>query len=527
MTKRLYILALALWASSSLRAQDLMPHLEEAFQKQQWNAVIQTSVEVLRRNPANAQARVRGAFALIQRGYPNAALNMLKRMSLADWKSIPADMKQLVEIVALFQKKVPIISLPARIDQLNEAEASTFLQDEIRFAKGRAAFERGDSDRAKATLEMVGKGSRYFGPACYLQGSILVKKGDLPGAAKFFALTFEPQVLQQTTEFWNDVGAKTTEQFGTSLDVNMDTDVLRKTNQIGELAIMATARVLMTQKQFDAAVAQYAKLPPSSPLFTRARLETVWAMLQLDKHEEAAKAAADLSNDDTHFESLEARPIRALILTDSEKRSRAGPKIMRFLNVYKQNKKAPLKYRQFPTAESLPAYIRGDMKDDVRISSIEAYQKMLQKEIQALQREDRMLFPTFWAMAQDLEPLISQSRQYANQLVIDQVDRRLKDLERLSVQGRLIVAETYLEERESLRAQFKNKGVNEEAQDAHDRELVKLLLEAIKEVDVARESMKTRNLSLEFRQSELLWELSSASAFLKNKRGRHHRRGGI
>lgn len=505
----------ALLGQAAPCAQNLMPHLEEAFERQQWNEVAQTATEILRQNPGNSQARLRGAFALIHRGYSNAAFTLLKRMQPSEWKALPADMKKMTEVVALFQKKIPFISLPARVEMLNEADASPDLVDEIRFAKGRAAFEKGAYAQAAAPLEQVSKGSRFYGPANYLLGTIAVKALDYSKAASCFSKTFDPQVLQQSTEFWQDIDATTNSQYGTSLNVQLDSNVLKRTSEMGELSLIAMARILYAQKDYLTAVAQYSKIASSSSLSSRARLETVWAMLQMDKHAEAEQAALALSNNEAHFEWLEARPVRALILTDSGKPVEGRQEILRFMEAYTQSKTALLRYRQFPNPQNLPPYIQGDLKEDRRIELITQYQQRLRAEIDGLRKEDRNLFPCFYTMAAELEPLVTQSREYANRLSIEYVDRRLADLERLFVQGKLIIAETYLEEREQLRAAFRGKGVDEAAQDSHDRQLVALLLKAIKEVDDARASMKSRNLSLEFRQSELLWELSSASAFLE------------
>ncbi len=506
-------LGLAL-ACPAFATQNLAPHLEEAFQKQQWNEVVQIASDMIRQNPTDAKARLRGAFGLIQRGYPNAALSLLRPMSLADWKAIPADMKQIVEVVALFQKKVPFINLAARMDQLNEAEASAVLQDEIRFAKGRAAFERKDSAAAQTVLAQVSRGSRYFGPANYLLGALAVRRGEYDPASRYFALTFDPQVLQQSAEFWKDLGPQITNQYGTTLNVLLDTDAIHKTNDVAELSLMAMARVLYAQKDFNGAVTQYARIPATSPLYFRAKLETVWALLQAGKHEAAVAAATELAQGETSFESLQARPARALILTDSSRPLDGRAEIGRFLDIYTKTKEALQRYRQFPSPENIPAYLQADIKSDTRQETIAQYQRNLHAEITALRGEDRLIFPAFGALSSELQPLIGQAAEYSTRLKVEQAERRLADLERLYVQSRLTNAETFLEEREILRAEVRGKGMDEAGQDAHDRKLVGLLKQAIHEVDDARTAMKDRNLALDFRQSELLWELSAASAFL-------------
>jgi tetratricopeptide (TPR) repeat protein len=165
-------------------------------------------------------------------------------------------------------------------------------------------------------------------------------------------------------------------------------------------------------------------------------------------------------------------------------------------------------------------FLQHDLKEDVRLDSVDSYRTALKKEMEALRQEDRQLFPVFSSLAMDLEPTNTQAQDLSARLRDEHVARRLTDLERLYVQCKLIRAETYLEDREKLRAEFKNVGGDVEKQNEHDRRLVDLLRKAVGEVDEASKNVKERHLHLEFRQSELLWELSSATAILAQTTGK-------
>src|SRR5687767_11816112 len=92
---------------------------------------------------------------------------------------------------------------------------------------------------------------------------------------------------------------------------------------------------------------------------------------------------------------------------------------------------------------------------------------------------------------------------------------RLADLKRLYLQSKLIVAETYLEDREKLRLESSRlESASEEKRADLDRQLAALLEKAVIEVESAIKLSKQYNVRLDFRQSELLWELSSAKIIL-------------
>jgi hypothetical protein len=170
-------------ALNAAGAPAVVEALETAFTKGQWNQAAELGYEILAQDPNNSAIRVRTAFALFKKGYPNAALQVLKKLSPADWQNLIKKQDKLVEIAALFQKKVPFTVSPTRLDQLNPETASEAIRDEIRFAKGRVAFEKKDVPAAKVQLQGISRSSRFYGPASYLLGTMAMRQGEFPIAA--------------------------------------------------------------------------------------------------------------------------------------------------------------------------------------------------------------------------------------------------------------------------------------------------------------------------------------------------------
>jgi hypothetical protein len=112
------------------------------------------------------------------------------------------------------------------------------------------------------------------------------------------------------------------------------------------------------------------------------------------------------------------------------------------------------------------------------------------------------LFPVYRYLARELEKGRGRAQRTIEEIRSRHVDRRLVDLERLTLQGKLILAETYLEDRELLRARIHSAGtVAEKEQRQYDADLVGMLEQAVKVVDEARDLMPARPTNLEFRQT--------------------------
>lgn len=516
-TYGLVALALALAAAWHSASAATLQDLETAASKSQWNDAAEIAHEILVKQPREARARLTGAFALFQAGYPNAALLFLKPLTADDWKRLPQGTDRLSEIVVLFQKKVPLTLLPSRLEQLNADQASAGLKDEIRFAKGRAAFEKQDYAGARTLLESVTPGSRFYSAARYLLATIAVQKKDYASAMAEFSRLFDPAVLSQSTEFWQDVGGSGGHShWGQNLRIELNADSLEEAKKVGELALLGLARSAYATGEYQSALGYYDRLSKESTLSSRAALEKIWTLLALNRHEDAQKAASELAVSENGFEAIEARTLRALVLTDFGRTAEARDELEAFVKVYEQSKKAIAEFQASQVANALPAFLKRDLDRDSRIQSIVRYQTKLKDEIAALRAADHKLFPVYARLASELEPLLLQAKATAARFVDAHVARRRSDLDELFLQSKLIRAETFLEDREKLRGEFKSLGAraSEDQQLEHDRRLVQLLESAIGEVDSILERAKARRTRLEFRQSELLWELSSAKGIL-------------
>jgi|GEM_PF-2905166 len=508
-------IGLTLAAASLFAAADpLTAHFDNMFAQGKWSAAAEAAHEILLRKPSDISIRLQGAYALFQKGYPNAALAMLRPVSKDAWKSVPKEQQRLAELLALYQKKVPLTVLSTRLEQMDANGASPALRDEILFNQGRSLLEEKKNAQAETVLTQIQKGSRYYAPASYLMASLAAQKKDYKTAREFFSRVFDSNVLDQSQEFWKDLGAQDVKKLNSALSVSMDTDLLNSTKRVGELAVLGMARVAYAQKDFSSALANYDRIPPTSPFYPKARLEKLWSWLSMERHDQAAEAAKELMADDKYFESIEARPIRALILADAKNTKEARAEIQAFFETYKAFKDALAQYRRFPDVKNLPPFLVTDLELDTRITDLKEYQKRLKAEIAALRGEERQLYPVFGSYGSELEPLVSQTQNLITKYTEAQIDRRLANFEALFIQAKLISAETFLEDREQLRVSFAGKGTTEEDQNKHDEQLVGLLTTAVNEVDEAMNITRTKNIALEFRQSELLWELSSAIAII-------------
>lgn len=485
--------------------------IENALQKGQWDNAVEISHEILVKDSKANLPKIKGAYALFQKGYPNAALLMLKKLTIQDWRQIPQGQDRFAEIVALFQKKIPASIMPGRLSQMSSVEVAPSLKDEVGFDKGHQAFEAGDFKAAHVALESVSRSSRFFINAKYLLGTIAIQSRDYGTAGKEFSVVFEPNVYQQASEFWNDLSTQITSHWGANLKVWFDADFLTQSKRVGELAMMGLARAAYASQDYQTALVDYGKISSTSPFLPRADLEKIWTLLKLNRHEEALNTAKHLEVSETSFEAVEARTVRAIVLTDAGRTDEARQELNAFLKTYEATKKSLVNYGQLKMTDLLPRFLLNDLKEDLELVALESFGKNLSGEIQMLRAENKRLFPAYSHLASELEPLLLQSRNFVSKLIEGHVSSRLRNLEQLYIQAKLVMAETYLEDREILRKRYNgNVVVDESMQKAHDQELLTTLSSAIQSVDEVLNKLSVINPALEFRQSELLWELGVA-----------------
>lgn len=514
----------ALLLATSAAGAPTLQNLNDAFDRGQWDAAANLASEILATQPTNATAKIKGAFALFERGYTNSALLFLKKLTPAEWQKTPQGPDRFVEIVSLFQKKVPSSVLPGRIDQANIERVSPFLRNEIRYAKGREALSRRDYKTAQELFSQISRNSRFYSQSRYHLASMAARVQDYEGANRELSRLFEPSVLDQTSEFWRDLSTRVTSHWGASLSTSLDADPILKSRYVGEMGYLGLARVAYAQKRYEQALSFYDRIPKGAKSFARANLEKIWSLINLERPEEAQRAAAELSEDDTHFESVEARPLRALILADTSKTEEARAELQRFFDLHERSKDALQRFWKYGISEGLPSFLQTDLKNETRVTELRRYQEQVRKEIELLSRQDSRILPLYPKLASALEPQIAEGDKEIARVTGDLVNRRLADLERLYIQAKLILAETYLEDREKLRAEFKDiKSPSEEKQKDHDERLVKLIQQAIAVSSEAQALMKNPDPALLFRQVELIWELSVAEAIVAQ--GKNDRAG--
>ncbi len=513
-------LLFSLFLFLSLRAQaanDLFKNYDNAAAKNQWKQAVEIALDVANHNPsARSLARLKASYALFQAGFPNSALTVLSQIPLVDWKNLPEGENHFVEIASLVQKKVPLAILPGRLEQANPQATSPLLKSEVLFARGRAALESGKLDDARNFLSQVPRQSRLYAHAHFLLGTIAVKRKDYASSEKEFSLVFEPSVLQQSTEFWRDVSAQMAQSWGGNVRIYLDTNELILENaRLGELAAMGLARVSYAKQDFNGALGFYGRIPVSSRYYSRAGLERIWTLLALNRHEEAQALAGQLAIDGNRFESLEAKVLRAIVLTDVARTEEARQELDAFRGIAKTVREGIRLYESTRAEHGLPAFLQTDFSEDKRLNQLGAYQKEVRDEMDHLRREDARLFPSFARFAVSLEPLVTEARDLRGKLMHEWIEKRKQDLDRLAVQASLVEIETYLEDREKLRNEYRSlTNITEEQQREHDERLEKLLRKVVQRTDELTAKTHEQNLRLEMRQAELLWELGSAVTIL-------------
>jgi TolA-binding protein len=491
--------------------------LDRAIQDNHWNEAAQMSQEMLEQNPNQPVIRLKSAYALFQKNFSNSALVILSQITPQQWHSLPEGQERLAEITALLQKRVPLNLVPVRMEQINIETASPFLVDEIRFTKGRTSFEQGRISEAKQLLESVPVKSRFFAQAHYILATIAVNEKNYKVAQTEFSRVFEPTAFSQGAELWKDINTQFTSHWGPSLKVAFDGDLLSESKRVGELTVLGLARIAYAQQDFARALEHYSKIDPASFYFPRASLERIWTLLNLNRHAEAAKEALDLSISENSFESIEARVLRAVVLVDAGNTVEARKQIDDFNSKFDSISKSLSKFDVAPDlTTNLPIFIQNELKNDHRLTLLYNYQKDLEKEMKTLDTEDFQLFPSYRRLKNSLQPLLAQAQSLYKKIVAERVATRRKNLSHLQFQAMLIEVEANLEDREKLRTEFTNaKEITEKMQLDHDLRLTDLLKKSVTKIEQALQSHPEVNeAKIDFRQSELLWELGNVTTIL-------------
>jgi hypothetical protein len=508
--------AIALGSHSAAARNADLSDLEKAVQAHQWGEATQLAHEVPAKDPNSAIARLRAAYALFQHGFSTSALLELAQIKPEQWAQLPQSERKFAEVVILLQKNAPLNLISIRLNQF-DPQTSPYLADEIRFNKGREAFERNNAAEAKQWLNQVSLQSRFYAKAHYLLGTLQVKAHDYDGGITEFSRVFDPTAFEQSSEIWRDITTQVSNYFGPKVSVILDPDLIPDSKKVGELAVLGLARAEYARKNYKSALERYEQIHPDSSYYPRATLEKVWTLLSLNQHEEAQKVAMALSVTDNSFEAIEARVARALILVDAGRSEESRQQLDEFEKTLTGVRKG---LSDFETTQNLitvlPHFAQTDLRQDHRLDLLSRYETDLETEIRNLRAENEQLFPVFKQYASQLAPLLEEAHNLKHKFIIDHIRQRKADLDRLAVQSRLIRAETFLEDREKLRLEYLSiPAATEEKQLEHDKRLSGLLESAVNVTQPLLDGGNFKGtMRLAFRQSELLWELGDIETIL-------------
>jgi len=129
--------------------------------------------------------------------------------------------------------------------------------DALNYAIGKSLYFQGDTPQAKQALFEIQTGSPFWYRAQYFLGGIYVFEENLDKASQAFDMSFNPEAVKP------------------------------EEIELNELSLLAKARVLSEQEQWQEAISYYEQVPYSSPYFFDRLYETAWAFIEQEQWQEA------------------------------------------------------------------------------------------------------------------------------------------------------------------------------------------------------------------------------------------------
>ena len=129
--------------------------------------------------------------------------------------------------------------------------------DALNYAIGKSLYFQGDTPQAKQALFEIQQGSPFWYRTQYFLGGIYVSEGNLDKAFQSFELSYNVE------------------------------GVSPEEIQLNQLTLLAKARVLSEQGQYQEAISYYDQVPYSSPYFFDRLYETAWAFIEQEQWQEA------------------------------------------------------------------------------------------------------------------------------------------------------------------------------------------------------------------------------------------------
>ncbi len=490
---------------------------ESLFSKEDWSRALQCTHELPITLPEYRKLRVRTAIALFEKRLPLAALTVIGDLKGGKSKDeLTENETRLLELAALFQKKVPAPLLPSSLEQANLSHVPSYLEDEVRYAKARFALSKGDTKAAATHFTEIQSHSRYFPLSRYHLAAIALREDNTALAEKYLVGLYSSQVMTQPSEVWQQMVTQFTLHWGPSFHVALDADRILKSQELGELGTLAFARLAYAKKDFGIALQHYDKIQIGSRFRATAQLERIWTLIQLNRQEEGQKAAVELAKYSTSFESYKAEPLAALILTETQKTDEARRVLELFDNRIADLKETLKQYIAAPRTVKLPTSLLADMKGSELRETLDRFEADLQTELNELNSDTMRPYPAFQKLALRLSNWKNFAAEERIKLQVTFAKNQLNAVPAILRQSKLMLAETYLEDREILRREFMARADRNqpEIQKLHDLRLATLIEKVLSVIETSFPKVKSRPNNLEFRQVELMWELASAKMIL-------------
>ncbi len=505
------------WLLASATAGAATPaDCEAFFSREDWNRALQCTSDLPHNTDEYRKLRVRSAIALFEKRLPLSALIVIGDLKTKDTASLTDNEIKLLELAALFQKKVPAPLLPANLEQANLNHVPSYLEDEVRYAKARFALSKGEIKDAAAHFTSIRPNSRFYLLASYHLGALALREKNLPQAEKHFGELFRSQVMTQPSEVWQQMVTQFTLHWGASFHVALDADRILKNQELGELGLLAFARLSYAKKDFGRALQHYEKIPPESRYRSTAALERIWTLIQMNRQGEAQSAAAELAKDTRSFESFKAEPLSALILTEQQKTKEARETLMQFDKRVEELSDGLKLFVGSPRTAKLPPSLQEAMDASELRETLDRFEADLDRELAELTSDSMRPYSAFQELALKLTSWKTFAADERVKLKLGLAKNQLASLPAIRRQSKLMLAETYLEDREILRKDFLERSDRNqpEVQKDHDRRLAELIEKVLNLIETSFPSIKHRPAGLEFRQVELMWELASAKLIL-------------
>jgi tetratricopeptide (TPR) repeat protein len=368
-----------------------LTELEQAYQTKDWPRVAEKAHEILKDDSNATQARLRGAEAVQQLGYPIAALIFLQGVGKAGWKAAPNGADVLNRNIEFYKDKVPATTLAFILANDSDSELAHWIS-------ARAAYENKDRELARTLLNKIPDTSAFAAQAHYLLGALALSNNTLKSAETEFAKAC-------TLESNKGVGC------------------------------LAKARMLYARSEDKQASDSYSQIQRSSDAYTRANLEKTW----LDLRNNRPASDSDLPKD---LDGLLARAAVELNEGDFTSAESTLNKLLRHHG--EESKKLEDFARSVAGSTTLPTDLLVRLDSNTAWTENAKFQTDLEKEIGSLSRFTDERYPFYSHLAHSLAPIQTETNSRLSAISKEFAQNQTDQMEKVYVQAKLFLADAYL-----------------------------------------------------------------------------------